>query len=132
MDKELFELNAILKEMLRNGDMRGPLTMPDGTTSDSITVETNLPGQTSHKERYWPFQVPSGYVRFSGKFDTDRNSGDKSHCDWANSNPSDGTVYGEVRCSQVNGYARAAVSNVYAIRPEAAERLYNQSKNSSR
>lgn len=124
---ETSKLSDMFKEMLNSSDIIGPLEMPDGRTSASITVETSLPGQSRSKEEYWPFIIPSGYVRHSGKFDTDRHSGDSAHCDWSNNNPTDGTVYARVKCSQVNGYARAAASNVYAIKVKAAERLYKLS-----
>ncbi|GBK65873.1 hypothetical protein GNQ08_07640 [Paenibacillus macerans] len=115
--------------MLRTGDMVGPLQMPDGRTSASITAATSLPGQTNKKEENWPFQVPDGYVRFSGDFRTDRHSGDVAECGWANGNPADGTVHAYVKASQTNGYAHASASNVYAIKPEAAAKMYKFSLN---
>ncbi|MBG9587228.1 hypothetical protein [Cytobacillus firmus] len=129
MNENRLETNEILRNLLNDGDMVGPLTMPDGKTSASITVETSFPGQTNKKEEFWPFIVPTGYVRFSGQFVKEHNAGDSAHCDWANNNPADGTVYAKVKCSQANGYAHASASNVYAIKPEAAEKLYKKGLN---
>ena len=128
---EKHPMSDILKELLRTGGMVGPLKMEDGSTSASITASTSLPGQHNQKERDWAFIVPDGYIRFEFEKVTDRHSGDTATCDWANSNPADGTIHAYVRASQTNGYAHAAASNVYAITPEAAANLYQQSLNSN-
>ncbi|WP_339816323.1 hypothetical protein MKZ15_11915 [Paenibacillus sp. FSL R7-0216] len=122
-------LSSIILNLLRTGDMVGPLQMPNGATSASLTAATSLPGQTNRKVDDWPFQVPNGYVRFSGEFRTDRHSGDVAECGWANNNPVDGTVHAYVKASQTNGYAHAEASNVYAIKPEAAAKLFKDSLN---
>lgn len=118
------KLSDLLQKMIETGDMVGPLRMAEGDTSASTTVATSLPGQSQKDSKDWAFQVPSGYVYFSGNYETNHNGGDVAQCGKANDNPSDGTVHAYVKASQTNGYARAAASNLYAIRPEAAERLY--------
>lgn len=123
------EFSDILKTLLASGDMVGPLQMPDGQTSGSLTVATSLPGQSRTDSADWPFQVPSGYVRFSANFEKEHHSGDVADIGWANDNPADGTVHGRVKASQTNGYARVAVSNVYAIKVDAAAMLYDQGLN---
>lgn len=127
-DERFFELSDAFKNIINSGDAIGPLTMADGKNSASITVASSGP-ISNRDEKYWPFIVPEGYVRYSAQFETSHNSGDSAHCGWANDNPVDGTVHAKVRASGVNGKARAAVSNVYAIKLEAARKLYEQSKN---
>ena len=122
------ELGELFQERLAQGDIIGPLKMADGRTSASITVATSLPGQSSTKTEDWAFIVPSGYVRFSGKFEKQHNGGDVAQCDWANGNPADGTVHAHVKASQTNGFARAAASNIYAIKLSAAEQLYKSAQ----
>ncbi|MEY8731008.1 hypothetical protein AB9M92_01870 [Peribacillus frigoritolerans] len=126
-DERHTELSAEFKRLINNGDAIGPLAMANGKTSASITVATSGPGQ-SKDEQYWAFIIPEGYIRFSGNFEKSHNNGDSAQCDWANGNPADGTVYAKVRASGINGKARAAANNIYAIKPEAARNLYEQSK----
>src|SRR5262249_15452998 len=125
------EMSKIFKELLEAREIRGPLTVPDGNTSGSITVATSLPGQSRSRSADWAFQVPPGFVRYSANFETDHHGGDTAQCGWANDNPHDGTVHAYVHASQSNGYARAACSNVYAISEAAAKKLSEESRKSA-
>jgi hypothetical protein len=128
MDQGFPQLSDVLKDMIKTGEAVGPLEMPDGRTSATLTAATSAPGQSNKKEELWPFQVPKGYIRYSGDFRKDRHSGDVAHCDFSNGNPNDGTVHAYVKASQTNGYAHVSASNVYAIKPEAISKLYKEIK----
>ena len=120
------QLSDILKQMLETGEMVGPLEMANGDNFASMTVATSFPTQTNEDSGYWAFIVPDGYIRYSGTFETSHHAGDSAHCDWANGNPKDGTVHASVYASQTNGYARAAASNLYAVKPESLDKLYKK------
>jgi hypothetical protein len=110
-----------VKKLLEAGDVV-QMTTIDGQTSGSVTVETDAPGSNT-KNRDLAFVVPAGFIRYVADVSTDHNSGDAAHADWANGNAYDGTVHLHVRCSGVNGYAKAACNAAYAIREARAREL---------
>ena len=118
----------MFNEMLKSHDVV-KVTTEDGRDSDSVSVASDTPGQHRVAEKVVPFVVPDGYVRGpTANFQKSHGPGDSAESHYANSDPHDGSVYLHVRCSGVHGFARAAVSDVYAIKEKAAKRLNEMAK----
>ena len=103
-----------LKERMDSGEV---VQIKDvaGNGSDSVTVETDAPFTTNQKKHDLACVVPPGYVRYRFDSTTEHNGGgDNANVYWLHDDPADGTVRLEANCSGVNGYAKAAVSAVYA------------------